>query len=86
MEMGPYTVDRDSPLYPAPPPLPAPPCRGSAQPKSQTQLSSQPCGLQRIGKTTIVATMDNRLACYTGKVGGVEGGGWGSGSGRGGNR
>ena len=47
------------------------PHRGFIEPKSRIHLTSQPCGLQRIGKTTIVGTMDNKLSCYAGRVGTV---------------
>ena len=42
--------------------------RGSTTGRLCFELTSQPVGLQRVGKTIVVACMDNSLLCYTTKV------------------
>jgi Bardet-Biedl syndrome 1 protein len=41
--------------------------KGAMEPKNCVRLASQPCGLQKVGKTSVVATMDNKLSCFTSK-------------------
>jgi Bardet-Biedl syndrome 1 protein len=42
--------------------------RGSKTPKYCIELSSQPVGMERLGKNIVVGCMDQTLVCYSPKV------------------